>query len=142
MIIKKMLIALIPIAMIVGGSLGYVFYEPADLVERLFANQGGPPVEVTLTIDYQGYQAKANETYERVLPGGSTALDLLNEIAETEMNGYITAINGVHDAWHGGDWPNYWWAFYVNGEMSFIGADSYVLQDGDQILFKYEQPSW
>jgi hypothetical protein len=31
----------------------------------------------------------------------------------------------------------YFWAFYINGESAQVGSDSYIVQDGDQLSFRY-----
>ncbi len=71
-----------------------------------------------------------------------TALDLLTVVLghdklETSVSEYGTMINGISGIASEG---TYYWAFYVNGKMASVGADSYKLKAGDQITFKYE--SW
>jgi hypothetical protein len=71
-----------------------------------------------------------------------TALDLLTVVVghdqlETSVSEFGTMITGISGL---GSEGTYYWAFYVNGEMASVGADSYTLQAGDQITFKYE--SW
>ncbi|MBE4907138.1 DUF4430 domain-containing protein [Bacillus luteolus] len=71
-----------------------------------------------------------------------TALDLLTVVLghdklETSVSEYGIMINGISGIAAEG---TYYWAFYVNGEMASVGADSYKLKAGDQITFKYE--SW
>jgi LPXTG-motif cell wall-anchored protein len=56
------------------------------------------------------------------------------EFSESEYGKMITSINGVKM-----EGTNYW-AFYVNGKMASVGADSYELKSNDQISFQYE--SW
>jgi LPXTG-motif cell wall-anchored protein len=56
------------------------------------------------------------------------------EFSESEYGKMITSINGVKM-----EGTNYW-AFYVNGQMASVGADSYSLKSNDQISFQYE--SW
>ncbi len=31
----------------------------------------------------------------------------------------------------------YFWAFYINGESAQVGSDSYIVQDGDKLSFRY-----
>jgi LPXTG-motif cell wall-anchored protein len=56
------------------------------------------------------------------------------EFSESEYGKMITSINGVKM-----EGTNYW-AFYVNGKMASVGADSYELKANDQISFQFE--SW
>ncbi|MDP4086494.1 MAG: DUF4430 domain-containing protein [Bacillota bacterium] len=72
--------------------------------------------------------------------GNSTAFQLLQVAvgpdkvlySDSKYGKYITSINGL--AAQG----NSYWAFYVNGKMSDVGADSYQLKPSDQISFQYE----
>jgi LPXTG-motif cell wall-anchored protein len=56
------------------------------------------------------------------------------DAADTSFGKMINGIDGL--AAEG----TYYWAFYVNGESATVGADSYILQPGDEISFQYE--SW
>jgi translation initiation factor 1 (eIF-1/SUI1) len=56
------------------------------------------------------------------------------EVAETQYGKMITAIEGIKAE------GTYYWAFYLNGQMATVGADSYKLKAGDEIHFSYE--SW
>lgn len=72
---------------------------------------------------------------------GKTAYDVLvnaigKENVETESTSageMIVGINGVKPS----DDESFYWAFYVNGISSPVGAQSYTLQDGDSISFQY-----
>ena len=35
---------------------------------------------------------------------------------------------------------NKYWQYYVNGEMPLVGADSYILKDGDQVRWDFKKP--
>jgi LPXTG-motif cell wall-anchored protein len=70
-----------------------------------------------------------------------TAFQLLQAIygdklkfSESQYGKMITSIDGLTAE------GTYYWAFYVNGQMGSVGADSYKLKVGDQISFQYE--SW
>lgn len=75
----------------------------------------------------------------------ATALNLLSVTlgsdqvgtSDTSLGKMITSIDGVPSQ------GNDYWSFYVNGKKATVGADSYLLQPGDQIRFQYEtvQPS-
>jgi hypothetical protein len=70
--------------------------------------------------------------------GRQTALELLkanDPKAATKgdgANAYVTTINGYTAS----DTKKEYWALYVNGKMSDVGAGSYVTKDGDQIEWK------
>jgi hypothetical protein len=68
-----------------------------------------------------------------------TALDLLIKtvgdnnvkISESSYGKMITEIQGLEAK------GNYYWAFYINGISSQLGADQYTVQKGDRISFHY-----
>jgi hypothetical protein len=69
---------------------------------------------------------------------GQTALDLLKAkdasvVTKGEgANAYVTTINGYTAS----DAKKEYWAFYVNGKLSDVGAGSYVTKAGDKIDWK------
>jgi LPXTG-motif cell wall-anchored protein len=54
--------------------------------------------------------------------------------SETAYGKMITSINGIEAT------GTQFWAFYIDGKMASVGADSYPLQPGNQISFQLE--SW
>lgn len=70
---------------------------------------------------------------------GRTALDILKTFhsVETKSFGgvgeYVTVIDGVDAG------TSHFWALYVNGGMSQVGADTYVTKDTDIIEWKLEE---
>ncbi|HUD20795.1 MAG TPA: DUF4430 domain-containing protein [Candidatus Saccharimonadales bacterium] len=66
-----------------------------------------------------------------------TALNLLKashqvQTEQTSLGEYITGIDGVTPN------SNQFWAFYVNGQMADVGADSYVTKSTDRIVFSLQ----
>lgn len=63
-----------------------------------------------------------------------TALDVLEKVVSSleAPGGFITKINDI-----GGEGTNYW-AFYINGISSNLGAGEYIVQEGDHFIFHYE----
>ncbi|MBI4054418.1 MAG: DUF4430 domain-containing protein [Candidatus Doudnabacteria bacterium] len=71
---------------------------------------------------------------------GVDALTTLKELYQVEtkdfgpgLGEFVQSINGVKPA------SNEFWAFYVNGESSNVGASSYVAQANDQIEWRMEK---
>lgn len=70
---------------------------------------------------------------------GQTAFELLTsnvedvEYTEYDFGTFINSIGGV-----AGDNENFW-AFYLNDEKAQAGADTTVLEEGDQVKFIYEK---
>ena len=66
-----------------------------------------------------------------------TAFDLLSssykiETKDTDFGKMVTSIEGSKPT------DKEFWAFYINGKMSKVGAGSYKLKDGDKIEWKIE----
>lgn len=71
------------------------------------------------------------------LNGQPTALELLQDEAKITTKGqgidaYVTTINGRIAQ----DSKKEYWAFYINGKLSTVGAGSYTLRQGDRIEWK------
>jgi hypothetical protein len=69
---------------------------------------------------------------------GKNALDLLKASHRVDVKSYsfgdmVTGIDGISpDA-------NHFWAMYVNGQMSQVGASQYVTKNGESIEWKLEE---
>lgn len=77
------------------------------------------------TISYLGFE-------------GKTALALLKLVGHVETKNFgelgdmVTAIDGIAAD------EKHFWALYVNGDQSQVGASQYVTKTGDKIEWKYE----
>ncbi|MFX1562261.1 MAG: DUF4430 domain-containing protein [Promethearchaeota archaeon] len=94
---------------------------------------------IELTIDY-GNTTKLTYTG---LSGGSV-FDVLNETAnitftEFAYGRFIVSINGVEN--NAGS-NGYYWQYWVNDELGPIAADNFILENGDQILWRYCAPAY
>ncbi len=104
------------------------------------------PVEevafVSATLSIEGVLEKSDV----VLPAGSTALTLLQETSQEQafevitkeyagMGSLVERIGSVHNGTDG----NYW-HYYVNGTIAPVGADTYVVQEGDAIEWVFRTP--
>jgi hypothetical protein len=82
--------------------------------------------------------ASAAQTVSYAGAEGKTALELLQANAKNVQvkgegaNAFVTGING----YTANDAKKEFWAFYVNGKTSDVGAGSYVTKAGDQIQWK------
>jgi hypothetical protein len=92
-------------------------------------------VQVTQTVAGQ----KQNETLQFSTTAPKTALDLLRSSYQVQtkdfgpgLGEFVEAIGNVKPA------SNEFWAFYVNGQFSNIGASSYTPQDGDKLEWRLE----
>jgi len=82
---------------------------------------------------------KLNDVTGIRIVGTPTAFQLLQvmlgtdkvEYADTDYGKMITSINGISAE------GTFFWSFYVNGQSAMVGADSYPLQTGDLVSFKY-----
>lgn len=78
---------------------------------------------------------------------GTTALALLHTYVQ-ELNlvfrekayaGMGTLVEQIGEKKNGEDGK--YWHYYVNGKLAPVGADSYVIQNGDTIEWKFHTPS-
>ena len=64
----------------------------------------------------------------------TTAIDALQMVAELETKyggGFVSSINGISSEYEGATKIRKDWFFYINGIASSLGANDYILQDGD-----------
>ena len=73
---------------------------------------------------------------EADIPEGSNVLDLMTVcgIPFEGQGGFVTSINGISQD----EAANKYWIYYINGEYAPVGASEYIVQDGDEILWKLE----
>lgn len=57
---------------------------------------------------------------------------LANNFELEEEDGFITAIEGIPQV----EEDNTWWMFEVNGEMPQVGANEYIVQDEDEVVWE------
>ena len=98
--------------------------------------QGVMTIPVKLTIDKNGQPGNSRIVN---IENGKTALDLLKNASSVKTQGegtnaYVTELNGIK----ADTTKKEFWAFYVNGKLADVGADSYKLKANDQILWKIE----
>lgn len=161
--IKKEVQALAVIFVVVAMGLIYVVYQvdalrgeinelrnTHDTIVRALSAQVSELenliVECEVTID----NGTTSTTHTVYLTKGATALEALRRVAVVEtkyyagMGEFIVSINGVANDTTAG---KYWmWYIWDENEATWnyasVGAGSYVLEDGENIMFRYEAPSW
>lgn len=98
------------------------------------------PVQAPVQVSSQNQEINAEvpQTFEYQGEDGKNALDLLKakhqvETQHYEFGDFVTSINGVKaDSSH-------FWAMYVNGEMSQVGASAYLTKSTDTIKWQLEK---
>lgn len=95
------------------------------LVPRAINNQTQAVQQQQTTITYQGVD-------------GKSALDLLKsshtvDAKHYDFGDYVTGIDGRSAA------SDEYWAFYVNGQLSSVGADKYITKNSDTIQWKLDK---
>ncbi len=120
------------LAVIAFIFLAYYYYNnPAK-------KQNVQPIVAAKTITVQ--QKINNGSYATIqIVEGKTALELLQKTAQVKMTGqgvnaFVTEINNVK----ADSSKKQYWAFYVNGKLSDVGAGSYKLKVGDKIEWRIE----
>jgi LPXTG-motif cell wall-anchored protein len=99
------------------------------------------PADKTISLKVTGNKGVMKELTSLAFVDEPTALQALQlaygnklEVIDTQYGKMINAIDGLKAE------GTFYWAFYINGQMATMGADSYKLKAGDQISFSYE--SW
>lgn len=96
---------------------------------------------ISVTMLLNNGNASPIRTFSASVPAGSNALQLLQQVTtentivlDTKTSSYGTYINGI-----GGLVGNdkQYWLYYVNDKEASVGVDSYVLQNGDKVEFRY-----
>lgn len=129
-------IKLIAMLIVLLGVLGVSAWLTASIQTANTANDEASQVENQTA---ETAEAGRTEITYAAKPG-ITSLEQLQEEAKNvvvEESGYgkiVTSIEG-HDSGTDGNY----WSFYVNGEMAQVGADAYVQQEGDVILWKFQK---
>ena len=138
-------ILFIVIGILIGGTLSYIYLENFSQIEKAPESS---TITVTLIIDFGN---NTTMVFENITPEDPTAYGLLMECAKPEHGNFtvkstyyaaydsmfVEAIEGVEN----GDNGKYW-QYYVNGELPMVGANKYVLKDGDIVKWVFEVPEW
>jgi hypothetical protein len=122
--------ALIVTGVVVVGGLGIGIWTthdntPVQTAKKPAAVQQAKQTKATDHISYKGAE-------------GKNALELLKTHAtvvtkDSSYGPYVVSINGLD----GGSSGKYW-TFYVNGQMSSVGANDYATKAGDSIEWKLQ----
>lgn len=120
------------------AEVGAHAYKPAadDVIEFRYQSFEEQPASVSLKVVGEEKNSLLSNA-DLAVEEGNTALSLLKdatgvETTETDYGPMIVGIDGLKAE------GNYYWAFYVNGEPSEVGAGDYEPKAGDALEFKYE----
>ena len=123
---KKLIVAVVAVLAMAGGATGLII-----------ANKNEPKQTQQSTQTTQVQQKSTEVSYKGV--EGKNALELLKQSHKVETKSYeglgelVTSIDGVSpDSKH-------FWAFYVNGQQSQVGAGAYTTKDTDTVVWKLEE---
>ncbi|MFD0825889.1 DUF4430 domain-containing protein [Neobacillus sp. M.A.Huq-85] len=122
------------------GASSYVVHD-GDKLSFRYTDWNKPSNNVALKV-VDNQKKTVNDLKAVSIIGQPTALQLLQValgadkvgLKDTDWGKMIVSINGLKAE------DPYYWAFYVNGQMASVGAESYQLKAGDQISFQLE--SW
>jgi|SRR3989339_1067941 len=133
---KKILLSL-GLVLIIFSSFIYLRF-PKEL--RQLINQTIPLKKITVSlIIWELLPEKGISFDNQIVVDGSTALDLLSLLTDVKTQGkganaFVIEINNRKTD----SSKKEFWAFYVNGKQAEVGAGSYILKEGDKILWKIE----
>lgn len=119
----------------IGGALYYaaptvlapVTEAPRDITASLSIESALPLETHTIPSNISALAFLINETTEHSIP-----------IQTKEYPGMGTLVETIGEFRNGTD--SKYWLYYVNGTSAPVGADAYVVQEGDSIEWKYEIP--
>jgi uncharacterized protein YxeA len=140
---KKLLVAIAAVLVLAGGATGLYVANQDDPKQAQQSTQTDQSQKSTQTSEStQSQKTKEEKTAEAVTykgVEGKNALELLKASHKVETKTYegmgelVTSIDGVTpDSKH-------FWAFYVNGQQSQVGASSYTTKATDNIEWKLEE---
>lgn len=161
--IKKEVQALAVIFVVLGMGLAYTVYElntlrgsvnelrdTQDTIIEALSERVSELENLIVGCEVNIDNGEATTTRIVYLTRGATALEALRRVAVVETQYYaglgefIVSINGLaNDSSTGKYWM--WYLWYENeGTWKYakVGAGDYVLEGSENILFKYEVPSW
>ena len=109
-----------------------------QVTQPMTTNPSSDEVKTTTITVTQTVDGSNQNKLSDVIPAGENAVDLLKADHRADTKSYsgigemVLSIDGIKpDSEH-------FWAFYVNGKSSNVGASSYVLKNGDKIEWKLE----
>lgn len=120
------------------AEVGADAYKPAayDVIEFRYQSFEEQPASVSLEVVGEENKSLFSNS-DLAVQEDNTALSLLKdatavETTETDYGPMIVGIEGLKAE------GSYYWAFFVNGEPSEVGAGEYEPKAGDELQFKYE----
>jgi hypothetical protein len=128
---------------VIGVGITAIYFSvaktPTQRAIKLTPQSIIPGIKVKLLVN----DSKTQTTYDKDLPVGSTAFDLLEQSSQTnnfslsyqqsQMGVFVDEIAGVKND----NSANKFWLYKVNGKLANVGASSYKIKDGDVVEWYY-----
>ena len=133
---SKLLPTIVVVVVMLLGGAGVV------LSKQLDSSQKAPAQTASTQTQHRSatpaVAAASTSTIEYDGQNGQTALALLQADAtvvtkDSSYGPYVDSINGIK-----GGTDGKYWAFYINGTLSQVGAGAYTTKSGDKIQWKFE----
>jgi hypothetical protein len=131
---------------LIGCVAGYYYMEFQNLTQMLKKYENCI-MRVNICIDYKEWNGTVVWYNDTIVPLGCNLLEATEKVAVVNHTywpafqaSFVNAINGV---WNNGSY--YWmWYCWVNDKWEYgaYGADSYILSDGEILMWRYEIPSY
>ena len=127
---KKLYAGVAAVLLLVAGGTGWTISQLGD------AAKNKPAAAESRTDTTPAKQGVRPVAYDG--QAGKNALELLEQevtivTKDSSYGPYVDTINGTP-----GGTDGKYWAFYVNGQLSQVGAADYVTKAGDSIEWKFE----
>jgi hypothetical protein len=125
---------------IITTATAIYYYREYEEYYLKYTSLRGSVIQISVTIDYRN---ETSTIYDEVyMFTDANVLDALRAVAKVNAT-YWEAfqsfmVDGVNDLFNDFG-QNRFWVFAVNGEHALVSANQYILEDGDQIEWTYEQ---
>jgi hypothetical protein len=124
---------------VMGVLLGVFLVDTGYMPATHGVSASGEDIAVDISVDYGNGDVQSFA--QEMLREGDSVLGLLDTLEvrhgiATErrnfpgMGVFIEAIHGVRNS------NNFYWQYWVNGAYAQVAAEQYILQDGDNVLWK------
>lgn len=133
-LIMPLLLVVAAFVLLIGGVIAYGEYG-GDGSETTRA----PEQSTAVQADKETTETKAEDTITYTATNEGTALEQLMAINDTviveesEFGKFVDSINGLK-----GGTDGKYWSFYIDGELSSVGADGFTPEGGELIEWKFQ----
>ena len=139
--IWKLIAAALAFSTIISTAAAVYYYQEYASLKQRYSSIREKVIQISITIDYEN---GTSETFRDIYAAqNASVLEALKSVATVHATYWpsfdaflVDAINGVAN---NVDNNGRWWEYWVNDKVALASADKYILQDGDNMTWKYQQ---